>query len=328
MYAVQKFVWITILTVLVGVIAWLLTAGGGSAAQMPQNDGKMAVFVSIPPLKYVVERIGGDRVTVTALVRPGANPHTFEPLPDQMAGLSQAKLFFLTGDPSEIAWLEKVRGSYPGVTFVRTDTDIAKRPADGQQTEHREHDCAHHAEGFAAEDHAACPNYADHHGGGDPHIWLSPHLLKEQARAVAAAVAAADPAHTTRYQNNLLAFADEMDALDGRIATLLASFKGRPFIVFHPSWGYFADAYGLKQVPIEIAGKESGAQHLAAVTDIVRREKVSALFVAPQFSGREAQAVADATGAKVVMIDPLVEDVAKNLWSVAEALAASFGGAQ
>ncbi len=304
----QKLVWITIPLLLAGVIGWLIFAtadrakparAAATVAPLQVHEGPTPVFVSIPPLRFIAEKIGGDRVTVTALVRPGANPHTFEPLPDQMAGLSSATLFFLAGDPSELAWRDKVRGSYPGLTFIETGAAVIKRPADGEE---------------------------EHHGGVDPHIWLAPKLLSIQARSMAAVFMTADKPNAAYYKERLDAFTGAMDALDGRIKELLAPYKGRSFIVFHPSWGYFADAYGLKQVPIEMAGKEPGARHLAAVTDIVRREKVSAIFVAPQFPVREAQAIAGATGAKVVTIDPLAEDVEKNLSTVAEALAAAFGG--
>jgi zinc transport system substrate-binding protein len=304
----QKFVWIALLFVIVGIVVWILVSGvdrakparAAATVSPPQaQNGPMSVFVSIPPLKYVAERIGGDKVTVRAMVRPGTNPHTFEPLPDQLAGLLKAKIFFLVGDPSELAWLEKARASYPGVAFIETDAAVLKRPADGEVAGH---------------------------GGGDPHIWLAPKLLALQARSMAAVFLSADKPNAPYYKERLDAFTVAMEALDTRISILLAPFKGRSFIVFHPSWGYFADAYGLKQAPMEMAGKEPGARHLAAVTDIVRREKVSSIFTAPQFPVREAQAIAEATGARVVTIDPLVEDVDKNLWAVAEALAASFGG--
>ncbi len=91
-------------------------------------------------------------------------------------------------------------------------------------------------------------------------------------------------------------------------------------MVCHPSWGYFAGSYGLQQIAIESAGREPGAQTLARLLDGAEKNGVSAIFIQKQFSQAQARSVAEAIGARVVVIDSLAEDYPENLRGVAQAM--------
>lgn len=265
--------------------------------------GRLPVFASILPQKYFVQQIGRDLVDVQIMVRPGANPATYEPKPRQMAALSQARIYFAIGVPFESAWLQKIAATNPGMKVVHTDYGIEKlvMAVHGHENETGKR---HEKEDWE-------------HAGLDPHIWLSPPLVKVQARTILTALQEADPQHAGIFADNFQAFAARIDALDDELKKDFAGRQGLKFMVFHPSWGYFAQAYGLEQVPIEIEGKSPKPAHLKALIENARKDGILVIFVQPQFSTKSAGLVAREIGGQIVFADPLSDDWLENLRRVA-----------
>lgn len=249
----------------------------------------LAVAVSILPQKYFVERIGGDAVRVTVMVPPGADPHSYEPRPRQMTELSASRLYLAIGVDFERAWLKRLRAANPGLEVVRTDDGVPKRAM-------------------------AAPG-AHRHGAGepDPHIWLSPALVKILSGNILRALAAADPGNRTAYEARCARFLEEVEALDAELKAVFADRQGTRFIVLHPAWGYFADAYGLEQTPIEIEGKEPKPAQLQNLIQKARSRGITAVFVQPQFSTKTAELVAREIGGQVIAADDLAENWPENL---------------
>ncbi|MCP4574760.1 MAG: zinc ABC transporter solute-binding protein, partial [Deltaproteobacteria bacterium] len=158
----------------------------------------------------------------------------------------------------------------------------------------------------------------DHHNRLDPHIWLSPRLVKVQAKTVLEALQEADPASRSFYQNNYNRFIKLVSDLDGELTDLFRSKRQARFLVFHPSWGYFAKAYGLKQVAIEIEGKTPKPAQLKRIIEQMREYGIRIIFVQPQFSSKAAKLIARAINGEVVFIDPLSEDWMVNMRQVAD----------
>jgi zinc transport system substrate-binding protein len=193
------------------------------------------------------------------------------------------------------------------VRIVDTAAGIKKIP----MTEHEEHE--HHGH--------------DHERGGlDPHVWLDPQNLQKMAAVMAAALAEADPANAAAYQANLQAVSSGLDALHEEISRKLAPFKGQSFLVFHPAFGYFAHAYGLRQEAVEIEGKSPAPKQLYELIAEARRDKVRVIFVQPQFDRKNAETIARAIGGKVAALDPLAENVPDNLRLMAEQISSALGG--
>lgn len=255
--------------------------------------GSLQVIVSILPQEYFVERIGGGLVKVSVMVQPGASPATYEPKPRQMAALSEADIYFAIGVPFENTWLKKIASANPKLNVVHTDQFIKKIPME----QHHDHGKREHRE-------PAIP---------DPHIWLSPPLVMMLARNMLEALQEADPTHRSAYEANYRAFVSELLDLDAELRDLFAQKKGLQFIVFHPSWGYFAQAYGLKQVPIEIQGKEPKPAQLQKLIAHARRNDIRVVFVQPQFSSRSARQIAREIGGQVAVADPLARNWMENL---------------
>jgi zinc transport system substrate-binding protein len=291
---------------LLSLISLMLWIGGLAAAQPIQ------VFVSILPQQYFVQQIGGNRVGISVMVPPGADPHSYEPKPQQMTKLAATGIYFAVGLSFENAWLPKIAAVNSHMLVVRTDDGIEKLPMTAHHHEHAEPSAARPAAENAQGD-------LDHESL-DPHIWLSPPLVKIQARHIFEALAAVDPAGRSIYEANCERFAGQINALDADLRHILAGKQGLQFMVFHPSWGYFAHAYGLEQVPIEIEGKEPKAAQLTELIEHARERGIRVIFVQPQFSTRSAEVVARAIDGKVIAVDPLAPDWATNLRTVAKAV--------
>ena len=278
-------------------------------------ENKIPIFVSIVPQKYFVQQICKNLAQIQVMVQPGASPVTYEPKPKQMAELSKARIYFAIGVPFENFWMKKFITANPKMKLVHTDFGIEKLPMTG----HHHHD--EDSEPGQSSEHPGQVNHHeldDHdHGGLDPHIWLSPPLVKIQCRTILSAMQEIDPAHHDFYEANYLKFVSEIDQLDSQLRQTFAGRQGLQFIVFHPAWGYFAHAYGLEQVPIEIEGKDPKPAQLKELIDHARKKGIKVIFVQPQFSDKSARLVAKEIGGQVVFADPLAEDWMSNLMAVA-----------
>ena len=262
------------------------------------NQKQLPVFVSIEPQAYFVERIGGARVSVDVLVHPGESPATYAPTPMQISKLAKAKIFFRIGVPFEDVLIKKIRSTMKHLHMIDTRKGIILRHMEG----HHHH---HHGDG----------------GGNDPHIWLNPALVKQQAKTMLSALVEQDPEGRAEYTANYELFINDLDALDKRISHMLNPLKGGSILVFHPVFGYFTDAYGLNQIAVEIEGKAPKGRNLTMVIKKARKENNRVIFIQPGFDRTAAQKIADAINGKSVLLDPLARDYINNMESMAEEIA-------
>ena len=267
------------------------------------------VFVSIPPQKTVVERIGGDRVRANVLVDKGKDAHSFEPSPRQAAELAKARVYFTIGLSLEDAVVPKLRGHDLDLVIVDMAKGIERRAAACPE-------CAH--------GHAHHHHHHDHEAR-DPHVWLAPDALIVMAQNTAETLTRIDPEGAEAYRKRLAALVKELAALKRESAKRLAPFAGRTFYVFHPAYGYFADAFDLRQESVESHGRQLTPQRLRALVLQARRDRVKTLFAQPQFDRRQADAVARAFGAEVVVVDPLAENPLETIDLMARRLSKAFG---
>jgi zinc transport system substrate-binding protein len=270
------------------------------------HSDKPVVFVSIIPQKFFVEKIAGDKIDVSVMVSNGMSPATYEPLPQQMIKLAKSKIYFSIGVPFENNWLDRLKDINKNVMFVNTAEYIKLRPMKAKYE-------ILHSTDSTEESHS-------HNGLPDPHIWLNPRLVKIQSKTILKALIDNFPSDSLYFRDNYIKFIYELDSLDNYLRTNLASAKIKNFMVFHPSWGYFAEEYGLTQIPIEIEGKEPGLKELGEIITLAKKKNIKAIFVQKQFSSKSADAIAKETRAAVIPIDPLSEDYINNLKNVAHLL--------
>lgn len=259
------------------------------------------VFVSILPQKYLVERVGGERVTVNVMVRPGLNPETYEPTPKQMAGLSDADLYFRIAVPFEAVWIKRIGSLNPAIRIIECCGDLVIN--DPVTYDH--------------EFHAGLVN--------DAHVWTSPQNAIVLAGIIKSALSEFDPESADYFENNYRTLVSELNDLDQYIRAELAGINNRYLLVAHPSWGHFAGAYGLKQIPIEQQGAEIKAKQLSRLVELARREKIQTVYIQKQFNAASARILAREINAGMVELDPLAEDYINNLRDVTRAI---IGGAE
>jgi zinc transport system substrate-binding protein len=153
-------------------------------------------------------------------------------------------------------------------------------------------------------------------GGTDPHTWMNPQNAKLQAAIARDALSSIDSGNAAYYAANYDKLAAELDSLDRELTRILEPVRDKEIFVYHPAFGYFADAYGLRQVSVEMGGKEPGARQLSRLIDLARKRNVKVIFVQPEYSDKSARALADQVGAIVVAIDALAEEYTANLRTI------------
>lgn len=259
----------------------------------------MNVAVSILPQQTFVQKIGKERVHVTLMVPPGTSPHTYEPKASQMKALSKVAVYLAIDVEFESAWLPRFRDVNPAMQVFDTTAGIAKIEMDDEDEPEEE---AH----------------GHHHEHLDPHVWLSPPLAAVIARNTCDALVRVDPEGEGEYRANLKGLLDEIAETDRRIKRILKGVpNGSRFMVVHPSWGYFAQTYHLKQLAMEAGGKEPTPKTLIRLIDTARKEHVRAIIVQPEFSDKSARVLADALGIAVKKRSPLAADWSENLIELA-----------
>ncbi len=284
-------------------LAVILLTHTSAYARPPVN-----VHVSIQPQKYFVERIAKELATVDVLVKPGKSPATYSPTPDQVRSLSAADVYFRIGVPFENGFMHKVESIAPNVKLVDCRQGIQMRTMAAHVHDHgsKGHDEEHDDHGKTA--------------GKDPHIWMSPLLVKHQAGIILKTLQEMDPDNAAVYKKNYMDFLQDLDTLHQTLSELLAPYNGAALFVFHPAFGYFADTYGMHQVAVETMGKAPKGKNLAKIIKRAKKEKAKVIFVQPQFDTNAARNIASAIKGHVVSINPLAYDYLANMQAIARAI--------
>lgn len=261
------------------------------AGKVPEKSaGKFKVAVSLPPVGYIVSRIGGDALPVETLMKPGQSPHSFEPSPKQVVAISGANLYFTTAFQFEKTMEPKLKSANANMKII----DALR----GQ-------------------------TLLSHDGEIDPHVWMSPAAALKLSEVIHEELVAADPSARERYDAGFAALKSELEELDRDVSKTMSGLKARSFFTLHPAYGYFAGEFGLEQVAIEHEGKEPGQKTLAGIIERAIKDKAEVVFIQPQISDKGARAVADAVGAKLVTVDPLYENFIESIRTLAAEIAES-----
>ena len=277
------------------------------------NASKQELTVSILPQKYFVQKIVKDKFDINVMVKPGASPHTYEPKSSQMKSLSNSKIYFYTGVSFENAWLDKFKLSAKNTIFVDTAVGIEKLAMEAHSHEGEEHN-----------EHKDEAKHDHENEALDPHIWLDPILVKIQAKNIYDAIVKIDSQNSDFYKTNYEEFLKELDLLNNELETILKPYENRAFMVFHPSWGYFAKRYNLEQISVEVEGKEPKPNELVELIKDAKIHDIKIVFVSPQFSQKTAKTISSSINAKVVSIDALDENWASSILSTAKEIANSY----
>lgn len=282
------------------VLLSCLTAGcaGGSA-----GDDRLSVTVSIPPQAWFVEAIAGDSAKVNVLLPSGANPESFEPGMSAIRDASASRLMIVSG----------------GLAF---EQELGKKIGTGDGSERL---VVNASDGidllYGTHDHSCEDGHHHHHGEADPHTWTSVKNGRVIATNIYNALKEADPEREAYYTERYDKLIARIDSLDGVIAGQLADSRGEAILVMHPSLGYFARDYGMRQVSIGSEGKDMSVQGLKRQLDDARSTEGGVLFVQAEFDSRQAESVAEQVNARVEVVNLLNPDWEGELMRIANVLA-------
>lgn len=268
-----------------------LAACGSDDTGAPADDAGWTVVAAFYPLQFVAERVGGDLVTVTNLTKPGAEPHDLELAPQDLGTLTDADLaIYLSGFQPAVD--EAVAQRDGEVLEVSEAADLSLT-----YVEDHEHS---DEEGHSDEEHSD-------EEAIDPHFWLDPMRLADVADAVAVELSKLDPVAESTFEQNAAELRDELEALDTDFDEGLAKCDSRQLVTSHTAFGYLSDAYDLEQIGITglTPETEPSPQELAEVTDFVRDNDVYTIFYETLVSPDVAETVAEATGARTDVLDPI-----------------------
>lgn len=279
----RKYIWL--------VISVLLFSACGSTSLKSDSGGERPVLtVTIEPLRYFTEAIAGTRFTVESIVPRGSSPETYDPTPSQLLALADSRAYLRIGYIGfEQVWMKRLMANAPDMPVFDTSKGVD----------------------LIVEDE-----------GPEPHIWTSAVNARVIATNVAMALCTLDSIHSSEYRHRCDSLITVINRTDSLCRSLLSGPDAdRMFLIYHPSLSYFARDYGLRQLPIEEAGKEPTPARLKELLDCCQREKVNVIFVQPEFDRRNAEQIARQTGSRIVPINPLAYDWQDEMLHVARTLA-------
>ena len=254
---------------------------------------EVKVLTSIKPLQLIAAAVQDGVAIPEVLLPPGASPHNYALRPSDVRKVQSVDLVYWIGPSME--------GFLPRVLNGRTLPSVAVQDLPGLKLRHFAEESHSHADEADEHDH-------DHRPGSlDAHLWLSPVNARVIATKMAADLSAADPTNAARYQSNLKAFDERLDAMDLRLKARLAGIAGKPYFVFHEAFDYFEDAYGLKHAGVFSVAAEvqPGAQHVAAMRTRLQEVGKTCVFSEPPLRPRLAETLVAGLPVKLAELDAL-----------------------
>ncbi|MFZ2470700.1 MAG: zinc ABC transporter substrate-binding protein [Methanothrix sp.] len=253
-------------------------------------SGKIKVATTITPLGDFVRAVGGEKVEVTVVVPPGAEPHTFEPTPSLMMDVAKADLYVMNGAGLEF-WMDKLLQANKMIVVDSSQGIALIQESEGEM---------------------------------DPHIWISLRNAAMQVNNICSGLIAVDPANKDYYIKNRDDYVEKLQSLDEELNQTFAGKDSRIFIVHHPAWTYFARDYNLRQVPLMENEKEPGPKYLGEVIDLARKSNITTVFVEPEYNPKTAEVIAREMNASIVTLDPLAKNYLENLACAGRGIAKSL----
>jgi zinc transport system substrate-binding protein len=276
--------------------------GSCSSKKTQNEEPSKFITVSILPQKTFVKKITGDDFVVNVLIPPGTSPAAYTLLPSQLEEISKSAIWFRIGYIGfEQSWQDKIAQANSKMKVVDLSEGLDLIAQVKEQ----------HGDHF-------------HLSGVDPHIWLSPVLVKEMAKRILDEVSKLNPEQSVKYKTNYLEFVKEIDQLNIEIANKLKPFEGRKIIVFHPSLSYFARDYGLLQYSLESGGKEPTPQRMKELIDISKKENIKVMYIQGELDRDHARVFAEEVGGQIIQVRPLDPAWAENLMEMTNIFVGNF----
>ena len=266
----------------------LLAIVGLSACQGKKEGGTRTISVTIEPQRYFAEKIAGDLFQINCVTPAGQSPETYDPTPQQMVQISQSQAYFRIGEIGfEQAWMKNLQSQNPDMVVF--DLSEGMELIKNEEEVHEEGEAHHH----------------HHHGSAGPHIWTSLPRGRVIAQHTCQAFIRLGPENQEAYQAGYQRLIEEIDSTEAEMKQLLQPLAGAAFIIYHPALTYFAREFGLKQLCIELDGKEPSPAQLKQLLETATQSGAKVVFVQQEFDQKNAELIAKETGCRLVTINPL-----------------------
>ena len=304
------------------LLALLFTAcskpAANNEAKNEESNGKLNVYASVYPIYDFTKKIGGDKINLSMLTKPGEEPHHYEPSSDDIKNLSKADLFIYNGAGLE-SFTDKIIESNPDLKTCQASegVDLIKATHDHDH----DHDCCqnsdnadhnHNHENENNHNHEAKENHSSHeeehhHGMYDPHTWLSIKNAKIEMENIKNKLSEIDPDNASYYQKNFDKYAKMCDDLDKEYSQKISVLPNRVMVVSHQAFGYLCGDYGLSQVPIKNISNEDepDAQTMAQIIDYIKKNNIKYICVEEMTSTKVADTIKAETGAQIKVLSPV-----------------------
>lgn len=265
-------------------------SGCGKTDDKKENNEKTVVAVSIIPEKTFVEKVCGENVEVVSIIPSGMSPENYEPTPKEIEKISDAKIYFSIGVPTEEANI--LPSISEDTKKISLNEIVAQKYSERTIGESR-----------------------------DPHIWLSPKRVIVMVETIRDEMIELDPDNKSDYEKNAEEYISELEAVDKDIKDALEGVNNRKFIVFHPAFGYLADDYDLEMYSLEEEGKEATPQHLQEMIDLAKEEQIKVIFYQDEIDSSQSKAFAEEIGGETIALSPLSPDYINNMKKMARVMA-------
>lgn len=265
------------------ILVLMVTAGFFLKGCDSAGGSENVVSVSIAPLQYFTDRLTDGAVEVNVMVPQGASHGTYSPTASQMQKLSDSELYLRIGYLGyEQAFIGRLKDLSPDMKEVNLSdgVDLIR----GEAVVHGDH---------------------VHEGGIDPHIWMSPRVMLDLLPVIKNSLLAVYPDLEETILAHYPALLEDVERIHLDMEALTQTMDNRRFMIFHPSLTYLARDYHLQQVPIEFEGKEPAPARLSQLISDAKATSIPVIFIQEEYDVRNANLVADETGAEVVTINPL-----------------------
>lgn len=269
------------------------------------------ILTSIKPLGLIASSIADGVTETEIIVPPGASPHDYSLKPSDVKKVKSADVVLWIGEDLD-GFLAKNIDSIDSNKMIEIARLAEIKSRLGKSEHHYEHDDEKHADYNHGHDHRAHDKDKHDKLSINWHVWYSPEISKVVARKLADKLSEQYPDKKALVAQNLENFNRTLAQQSEKISTQLAPFANKGFYVFHDAYGYFNDAYGLKQTGYFTINPlvAPGAQTLATIKEEIKEHKVSCLFAEPQFTPRVIESLSKGTGVHIGHLDPMGDKVA------------------
>ena len=305
----------------------LIACGSGSTTEDPSSD-KINVLATTPMLGDFVNEIGGDNINLTILMPPEADPHTYDPSPQDASKIADADIVFYVGLKYEPAALIKLVENTSENEAVLVEVGESINPIEFSEEGHEGHE-GHddHDDEEGHDDHDDEEGHDDHkghdHGSEDPHFWFDPLRVVMAVELMMNQLIELDPTSSEAYKTAGEAYISNLNELDSTVSALIETVpsKNRKLITTHESLGYLEARYGVEVlttiIPSLSSADEISPAELVDVLDVIEDNDIKVIFVESEAPSVYAETIAEEANIKTVTglwVETLREDQAYTDW--------------